>query len=193
MANSMGGYGGMQPRGGNAPKGYDLSQISNFTPQQQQLFKQMFSQVSPESNLARLAGGDESFFQQSEAPAMRQFNELLGGLSSRFSGMGDTGARRSSGFQNQSTAAASNFAQDLQARRQDLMSQARRDLSSMSNELLNQRPYEQFMTPKKPSFGEQILGVGLPLAGMFAGGAMGGVPGAYIGGQAGAAAGRAFF
>ena len=105
------------------PKGYSFGQIQQFDPQQQQLYSQLFSHLGPESYLSRLAGGDQSQFAEMEEPALRQFNELQGGLASRFSGMG-MGARKSSGFQNTSTAAASNFAQDLQSRRQELQRQA---------------------------------------------------------------------
>ena len=56
-----------------------------------------------------------------EAPALKQFSGLQGNLASRFSGMG-SGARRSSGFQNTSNQAASDFAQQLQANKQDCSS-----------------------------------------------------------------------
>jgi hypothetical protein len=164
MNTSLGGYQGMRgPTGGLAgggnriPKGYSQGTLQQFTPEQMQLFQSLFSQVSPESYTGRLAGGDQSLFGQIEAPALRQFNELQGGLASRFSGMG-SGARRSSGFQNASSAAASNFAQDLQSRRQSLQQQAIQDLMGMSNNLLNQRPYEQFLTQKPKSFWHQLLG-----------------------------------
>ena len=167
--NSM--YGGKGPAGGmsrgNAagdiiPKGYKQGQMQNFTPEQMQLFQQMFSQISPDSYTSKLAGGDESMFQEMEAPALRQFSELQGGLASRFSGMGGLGARKSSGFQNTMNSAASNFAQDLQGRRQELQRNAIKDLMGMSSELLGQRPYERTMTEKPKSFWESA---GVSLAG----------------------------
>lgn len=181
-------------RTGQQTGGYDVGQMQNFTPEQMQLFQQMFSQVGPESYLSRLAGGDEGLFNEMEAPALKQFSGLQGNIASRFSGMG-SGGRRSSGFQNTMSQAGSDFAQQLQSRRQGLQQQAIKDLHGMSTDLLNQRPYENFlMQPdQKKSFWEQILGAGLPIAGMFAGGAMGGLPGAQIGGRAGSAAAQAFF
>lgn len=149
---SMGGYKGLRgPTGmvGNKiPSGYRYGQLAQYTPEQANLFQQMFSQVSPDSYLSKLAGGDQATFDQMEAPAMRQFSGMMGGLASRFSGMG-TGARRSSGFQNEATAATSNFAQDLASRRQDLQRQAIMDLMGMSQNLLGQRPYEQFIAEKR--------------------------------------------
>ncbi len=149
--------------GTQLPKGFKGGQLQQFTPEQMQLFQQMFGMVGPESYLSRLAGGDESLFEEMEAPAMRQFNELQGNLGSRFSNLG-MGSRRSSGFQNQATAAQSNFAQDLQSQRQNLQRQAIMDLRGLSESLLNQRPYDQFAVRNQPKgssgFGG-VIGAGL--------------------------------
>lgn len=172
--------------------GYKVGQMQNFTPEQMNLFQSMFSHVAPNSYLSRLAGGEQGIFDQMEAPAMRQFSELQGNLASRFSGMG-MGARRSSGFQNASNQAASNFAQDLQSRRQELQRQAIMDLMGMSSNLLQQRPNEQFLYEKKKPFLQQLLGGILPLAGAGLGGLFGGATGASIGGRIGGSAGQAFY
>lgn len=195
--SSMTGY--KAPTGINSfsnvtPKGYDQGRMQQFTPEQMQLFQSMFSQVSPGSNLAKLAGGDQAYFDEMEAPAFRQFNQAQGNIASRFSGQG-LGGRRNSGFQNTMSAASSNFAQDLQARRQDLMRQAQQDLFGMSRDLLGQRPYENFLQPqeKRKSFSEQLLGGALPIAGAGIGAYFGGPQGAALGGNIGSAAGNAFF
>lgn len=147
---------GNNTSGGNIiPKGYSRGQLQQYDPQQMQLFQQLFSQVSPGSYLSRLAGGDQSQFDELEAPAMRQFQGLQGQLASRFSGMG-MGARRSSGFQNTANQATSDFAQDLQSQRQGLQRQAIQDLMGMSNQLLGQRPQEQFLTKKELPFWKQL-------------------------------------
>lgn len=143
--------------GNKIPSGYKAGQMQQFTPEQMQLFKSMFGHVGPDSYLSKLASGDQSTFAEMEAPALKQFSGLQGGLASRFSGMG-MGARRSSGFQNTSNQAASDFAQGLQSRRQDLQRQALQDLMGMSQGLLSQKPYENFLTEKKPSFLQSILG-----------------------------------
>ena len=160
-----GGSSGMQKD--KIPKGYQKGQLGQFTPEQMQLFKSMFGQLGPDSFLSQLAGGDEGMFDQLEAPALRQFGELQGGIASRFSGMG-TGARKSSGFQNTMNSAAGDFAQQLQSQRMSLQRNALQDLMGMSNQLLQQRPYEQFLTPKKTPFWQSLLTSGVGgLAGGF--------------------------
>ena len=139
------------------PKGYEHGQIGQFTPEQQQLFQHMFSQVGPQSFLGKLAGGDQSQFEQLEAPALRQFGALQGNIASRFSGIG-SGARRSSGFQNELGGQASEFAQQLQSNRLGLQNQAIQEMMGLSNSLLGQRPYEQFLTQKKQPWWKEFLG-----------------------------------
>lgn len=162
--------GGPVGRNNKVPKGYSLGQLDQFTPEQHNLFQQMFGQLGPDSFLSKLAGGDEETFNQMEAPALKQFSGLQGGLASRFSGMG-SGARRSSGFQNTSNQAASDFAQQLQANRMGLQQQATRDLMSFGNDLLNQRPYEQTLSKKTLPFWKQLL-LGINERGMDAAGSM---------------------
>lgn len=145
---------GLRGSGGNV-SGYN--RIPNFTPEMMQLFQSMFGDVGPESFLGRIASGDQEAFGQMEAPALRQFSELQGGLASRFSGMG-MGGRHSSGFQNTANQAASNFAQDLQSKRMGLQSQAIKDLWGMKESLLSQKPYSYMEKP--PGFLEQIFGGG---------------------------------
>jgi len=182
MSSSLGGFGGMKPNTGfgNAinstgnfksnksfndiiPKGYRKGQLQQFTPEQMDLFSQLFGHLGPESFLSQLAGGDESFFEQMEAPAQRQFQGQLGQLASRFS-QGGSGGRHGSGFQNTATAASSNFAQDLAANRMNLQRQALQDLMGFSNQLLQQRPYQRdlFEKPQKQSSGwGGAIGAGL--------------------------------
>lgn len=170
------------------PKGYRTGQLQQYTPEQLELFGQQFSNVGPDSYLARLAGADPSLFEEMEAPALRQFSGLAGGLANRFatgSGRRSLGNLRSSGFQNTGTAAASNFAQELQANRQGLQRQGIRDLMEISNMLLGQRPYERtiYQKPEKQSSGfGGLIGAGLGgVGGFFAGGPMGALQGAQLG------------
>ena len=180
---------------GNKMAGYDIGQMQNFTPEQMQLFQTMFGNVGAGSNTARLARGDQSMFEEMEAPAMRQFGQLQGQNASRFSGMG-MGARKGSGFQNTMNQASSDFAQDLQSRRMGLMRQATQDLHGMSNDLLNQRPFENYMVRPKPknSFMNSVIGGALPIAGAAFGmtpwGAATGGPATW--GAIGSAAGQGF-
>lgn len=152
---------GMGPTGGNKiPSGYRYGQLQQFNPQQMKLFKQSFGDVGSNSYLSQLAGGDESLFQDIEAPAFRQFQEQTGQLASRFSGMG-LGGQKSSAFRNANTQAASDFAMQLQAQRQGLQRQAMQDLWGMKQQLLGQKPYDQFLVEKqhKPSFLDKWLGL----------------------------------
>jgi hypothetical protein len=155
-SSGTGNYG--MSSGNNLGKGDKLRQMPNFTPEQMDLFKSMFSNVGADSFTGKLAAGDESTFNDIEAPAYRSFAEQQGGVASRFSGMGGTGARKSSGFQNTMTAGSSNLAQDLQSKRFGMQNQAIKDLMSMSQSLLNNEPYENYIEKKKPSFWEQMLG-----------------------------------
>lgn len=175
---------GDKQEGEKIPSGYRKYAVQNFTPEQMQLMQQMIEQLGPESFLAKLASGDPSQFEEMEAPALRQFNELQGGLASRFSGMG-SGARHSSGFQNASNAAAQDFAGQLQANRLGLQKQGLNDLMGYSNELMQQKPYTTGLAekrPKQPSGAGGLIGAGLGgAAGFFAGGPMGAMQGAQLG------------
>ena len=156
------------------PSGYKARAMQQFTPEQMNLFQSLFGHASPGSYLSRLAGGDQSFFDEIEAPARRDFSQLQGNLASRFSGMG-MGGRRSSGFQNASNQAARDFAQDLQSQRQGLQRQALLDLFGISESLLGQRPWERMLEKKQPKQSWW--------------GAIGGGLGALLGGPSGARAG----
>lgn len=163
--------------------------FQQFTPEQLDLFNQLFGLTGPQSFLSQLVGGDEETFRQIEAPALRQFNEIAGGLASRFSGMG-MGARGSSGFQNASTAAASNLAERLQGNRQALQRQALMDLSTIAQMLLGQQP---FGLVEKAQRGPSGIGAGVgTLLGGLGGFALGGPPGALAGAQIGHSIGSPF-
>ena len=160
--------------GDKIPSGYKAKQLQQFTPEQLNLFQSLFSHAAPDSYLSKLAGGDQSFFAEQEAPALRQFAGLQGNIASRFSGMG-MGGRRSSGFQNATNQAATDFAQQLQSQRQGLQRQAIMDLMGISGQLLGERPYERFLVEKPQSSGWGGA-IGGALGGLF-----GGLPGARMG------------
>jgi hypothetical protein len=153
--------------GSKIPKGYKEGRLQQFTPEQMQLFQQMFGHVGEGSYLSRLASGDQSLFEEMEKPALRQFSELQGGIASRFSqgggGRGALSSRNSSGFQNTMNSATSDFAQNLQSKRQGLQQQAIKDLMGISGDLLGQRPHENYLIKEDPkkSFLEKIFGQGI--------------------------------
>lgn len=130
------------------PKGYRAGKMQQFTPEQMELFQQLFGHLGPDSFLSKLAGGDQEAFDEMEKPALQQFNALQSGIASKYSGAG-MGARRSSGFGLEQNAAAQDFAGQLQSQRTGLRSQALNDLMGMSNTLLGQKPFENFISPKQ--------------------------------------------
>ncbi len=177
--------------GDKIPSGYKRYQMANYTPEQMDVFNQSLESVGPESYLSRLAGGDQSTFEEMERPALRQYNALQGNLASRFSGMG-MGSRKSSGFQNASNQQATDFAQQLQSNRQGLQRQAIMDLHGMSQQLLGNRPYDRWLEEKQPSGWEAFGQAALPLAGAGVGAFFGGPAGAQMGYQAGSMASNAW-
>ncbi len=162
MSSMYGSMGRKAPSGtasGLKGTGYKQASIQQFTPEQMDLFKNMFSQVSPDSFTSRLANGDQSQFDQLEAPALRQFGELQGSIADRFSGQG-IGGRHSSGFYNAQNTAASDLSQNLQSQRMGIQRQALQDLMGLSNSLLSQNPYENLLVPKqekKPGFWQSLF------------------------------------
>lgn len=172
---------GMQ--GNKIPEGYQTGKLSNWEPWQQDVAQQLRSNIGPNSLTQRLASGDQSQFEQMEAPAWRQFNEASAQNASRFSGMG-IGARGGSGFKNSQSAAAGNFAQDLQAKRLELQRQAVNDIMGYGNQLLSQKPYENYLIKEQPEqnpWADIAGGFASAIPSAIAGFAKGGLPGAGIG------------
>lgn len=160
------------------PEGYKSYKMKNFDRNQNKVYQNQFKNVVPDSYLSRLAGGDQSMFEELEAPAHRQFQEQIGDISNRFSGAG-MGARRGSGFQNTTNQAASDFAMNLQSQRLGMRNQALQELMQHSNTLLGQRPYDRFIQekPQQTSWAETIGRLGGAVPGLvtsyFGGGSQG--------------------
>jgi len=153
---------------GKSIKGYAKGEMSQFTPEQTKLFKNLFSQMGSDTFLGKLASGDQSQFEQLEAPAWRQFGDVQANIANRFSGMG-SGARRSSGFKNAQSGAGMEFLEKLQSQRMGIQQDAIKSLWDMSQQLLGQKPYEQFMVPKETPFWKQATLAGIGAAGTAAG------------------------
>lgn len=180
MSSMIGSVGPTGYTGNKVPSGYKTGQLQQFTPEQYELFRNMFQYAQPGSYLSKLAGGgDEEMFKKIEGPAIRQFSQLQGDIASRFSQPG-LGSRKSSGFQNTMSQSASDFAQQLQSQRQSLQQQAIQELMGLSGSLLGEKPYEQFMVKKQ----NKSSGLGGIL-----GAALGGVGGFFLGGPGGAMTG----
>jgi len=165
----------------NIPEGYDTFSLQKFDPRAMKQYNQLYKHVGPQSYLGRLASGDQSMFGEIEAPALRQFSELQGNIASRFSGMG-LGGRHSSGFQNEMSSAGSNFAQQLQSQRQNLMRQALQDLFQYSNTLMSQKPYETGLVKEQQDpMLEAVMGLFKSVPGLLVNYATGGASGAAQG------------
>lgn len=169
-------------------KNQKVRQLQNYTPEQMEIQARSEGRVGAGSYLDRLASGEEGMFNEIEAPAYRQFNEQMGNTASRFSqgggGQGAIGGRRSSGFQNTASAASSNFAQDLQARRMELTRNAQHDLFNMSQGLLSNKPYERWVEENQDE-GFDWGGLAGGAGGAIIGGLTGGPAGAFSGGLSG--------
>ena len=194
MSNSMSGatgFGSSSNKTGQKVGGRDIEKVQTYTPEQMQLFNRMLGNVGQDSYTSRLAQGDQSLFNDIEAPAYKQFNEAQGLNASRFSfgggGKGAMSARNGSGFQNSTNQASQDFAGQLQAQRMGLQQNAIKDLHNMSQQLLGNQPYNYYeVEPKEKMSGwQRALGIGLPIAGGIAGGFFGGPMGAAAGASAG--------
>lgn len=155
--------------------GYKLRQVPNFTPGQMQLFERLLGGITGGTGLtggmdllSRLAGGDEAAFAGLEAPAYSSFQKSLGQIGSRFAGLG---ALDSSGFQQATSGAAKDLAENLQAQRLGLQQGAIERLLGLSSNLLGQKPYSTFLEPEREGFDWEGLlgGIGGPIFGPLAG------------------------
>ena len=171
------------------PHGMQKYSSQKFTPEQMELYKNLFGKIGEGSDLSKLAGGDEAAFKEMEAPALKQFGGIMGQMASKFSGMG-MGGRKSSGFNLAGGQAASDFAQELQAKRQETKRQAMQDLMGYSQMLMGQEPMDKgFISKKEKSAGGGWGGAASGAASGAATGAALGPWGALAGGVIGGAAG----
>lgn len=178
--------------------GYKQVSLGTLNPEQQGLFSQLMGGLQPGlgeglSQLGKMAAGDQSQFQQMEAPAMRQFAGLQGSLASKFSGMG-SGGRRSSGFQNTMGEAGAGLAESLASRRMDFQRDAIQQLLGLSKDLLSRDTFDTFLMPQqnKIPLWRKLLAGGSSALGGGAGFLLGGPGGAALGSQIGSSLGQAF-
>jgi hypothetical protein len=152
---------GVDPRM-HAPKGH--RQYQQFTPEQMDIFGRSQELVGPDSYLSRLANGDQSMFEQMEAPAWKLLGQAQQSLGNRYSQFapGAMSAQRGSGHGQAQNQLSSDFAQDLASRRMGLQRQATLDLFNMSQELMGQRPYAlQERQQKQQSGWGGLFGAGI--------------------------------
>jgi len=162
---------GLKPSGGDLrgnsagqmkekiPRGYSTASLNKYTPESMDLFKRLHGFLGPDSQLNKLASGDEETFRQIEAPAWRDFNRAQGAIGNRYAQLqpGAMSAQRGSGFANRMNLHSQDFAEKLQANRQALSSQALRDLFSMSSHLFQNQPFDKALVEKGPSKFEKFM------------------------------------
>lgn len=142
--------------------GYQQVSMPRLSPQQQQLFSQVFGAISPNigqaySRLGQLAGGDAGAYEELEAPAFRNLQRGLGETASRFSSMG-TGARRSSGFNLEAGDLSRQLAENLQSKRLGLQQNAIQQLMSLFGNLMGTQTSENLLVPRQKPFWQELLG-----------------------------------
>lgn len=200
--SSMTGSRGYGPTGARQNKvaGYDVASLSNYGPDVVETARKLYGKTVPgmEAGIdynTRLASGDQSMFDELEAPALRQFGQQQSQIASRFSGGGGgdraMSSRRGSGFYNAQNSAAMELSEKLSSQRQALRRQAINDLRGMSKELLEpQRQNQMLVKPKVPGW-QKFVGGALPLIGAGVG-AFGGPMGMALGASVGSQLGGAF-
>jgi|SRR5579864_206847 len=174
----------------SVPKGYKQFNFPTRGGQSADIYKMLASGTAsglPDilSNLMATARGEGSAFQGLEGPARRDLEANLANIGQQF---GLSGTQKSSGFQNAIAGAGQNFAETLQAQRSGLMERSMQNVLNLGNLLLQNPDVESYYSEKKKgsSIWNDILGIGLPLAGTAAGFIPG--FGAMIGGPAGGSA-----
>jgi hypothetical protein len=141
------------PTGSSSPtsniSGYLTRSGGNYSPQLKQLFSQLLGGLQGGrgigqglNQLSGLAGGNEEAFNQLEAPTYTAFDKLLGQIGARFAGYG-SGALNSSAFQNATSGAAGELAQNLGAQRMGIQQNALDRLLSLSDTLLSKAPKQK--------------------------------------------------
>jgi hypothetical protein len=140
--------------GNQAISGYKTQQLPTMTPQMQQLFQSLLGGAGGGANaglshLSGLASGNQSSFEEQEAPAYAAFNKTLGQVGSKYSFYN---AQDSSAFQNALAGEGGKLAQNLQGQRSDIRNNAIKDLLGFSNQLLGKNPFENVLQKEDEGF-----------------------------------------
>ena len=128
------------------PSGYRAYQQQQYEPEQMDIWRQMKEDIGPDSYYGRLARGDESAFDELEAPAFNTYNALQGNLANQYASQGGI---KSTGFANRSTDMASQFAQELRANRMNIQNNAIKMLHEMRHSFLQERPFQRGLAAKE--------------------------------------------
>lgn len=140
--------------------GYDLFKLSNQTPEQKNLFQNLFQHLGMGAGnsvdfLNKILSGDQDFFNQLEAPAYQNLEKGLAQTANRFS---QFGAQGSSAFQNAQAGQSADLASQLAQQRNQLMMGASERLLNQSNQLLNMKPFENVLQKQDQVNWEELIG-----------------------------------
>lgn len=148
--------------------GYKSAQLPTKSPEQMDLLNNLIQSLMGGGGLeggmdflSKIAGGDQSYFDELEAPAHRQFEGLLGQIGTRFSHMG---GRNSNAFENAVSGAGADLSENLQSQRMGLRNQAIQSLLQNSQQLLGINPHENVLAPKSQKGGMDWGGAGSALS-----------------------------
>lgn len=157
-------------KGRNFLFGEDASneKLSNFTPEQEQLFSQFIQQLigggaggqgslqNVLKQLQAMSDPNSQEYQDFEAPYLQEFQqETLPGIAERFAG---AGALSSSGFGQALGGAASKYKSNLQGQKFGMMQNALQQLLNQSQFALNTQPFSYQQNPASPGFISQAGG-----------------------------------
>lgn len=176
---------------------YEQLQVPTKDPRQMELYQQVASALGPhlrgsvEGMGQMAAGGTPEQWAQLEAPAMRQYQQAIGGIGARYSGLG-MGTQKSSAFQNELTGSAADLAERLQGNRMSLQQNAQRQLLELYKHLMSTDTFENLFMEKerRNPWGGLFSGATSGATAGSAFGPWGLAAGALLGGTAGYFGGR---
>lgn len=140
----------------------EMKSASTFRPEQEQFQQMLLGKMGGPTNsgmdfLQQILSGDESAFQDFEAPIKRQFEqEVVPGIAERFAGMGSGGAMSSSGFNQTMARSGRELSQNLAQLRSGLKMGALQQLQGMMGQGM-QRGKENMYDPGSMGFVGQYL------------------------------------
>ena len=143
-----------------------VEQVDRFTPQQrQQLESQLGGIQQPTQQgldyISQLLSGDESAFNQFEAPLKRQFQqETIPGIAERFAGMGSHGAQSSSALNQTLSQAGRELTENLGALRGNLRQGALGQLQGLLGQSMQPSFENVYKQPTQGALGGLLTSLG---------------------------------
>ena len=177
MAGAGGVAGGMASKNaggsffGGSQGGFD--QVSRLTPQQQEMFSQMFpglmqAQGSGLDWINQILSGDPEAFANFEAPFKRQFEqETVPGIAERFAGLGSHGAQSSSAMNQTMAQAGRELSENLAALRGNLQQNALGQIQGLTGQAMQPTFESVYKQPTTGFLGGLAGGAGQGAGSLF--------------------------